>query len=102
MIRPGGTFLICNELGARTGESVWTEKVSGMTVYTAEQLTKLLLEAGFHDAQAHEAKTGWLCLTVRAWCCLQASAVHGMMLKNEHGAGRGGKCGREKAQRPRL
>ena len=48
------------------GESVWTEKVSGMTVYTAEQLTKLLLEAGFHDAQAHEVKTGWLCLTVRA------------------------------------
>ena len=37
-----------------------------MTVYTAEQLTKLLLEAGFHDAQAHEAKTGWLYLTVRA------------------------------------
>ena len=66
VIRPGGTFLICNELGARTGESVWTEKVSGMTVYTAEQLTKLLLEAGFHDAQAHEAKTGWLYLTVRA------------------------------------
>ena len=66
MIRPGGTFLICNELGARTGESVWTEKVPGMTVYTAEQLTKLLLEAGFHDAQAHEAKTGWLYLTVRA------------------------------------
>ena len=66
VMRPGGTFLICNELGARTGESVWTEKVSGMTVYTAEQLTKLLLEAGFHDAQAHEAKTGWLYLTVRA------------------------------------
>ena len=66
VMRPGGTFLICNELGARTGESVWTEKVSGMTVYTAEQLTKLLLDAGFRDAQAHEAKTGWLCLTVRA------------------------------------
>lgn len=66
VLRPGGTFLICNELGARTGESVWTQKISGMTVYTAGQLETLLQEAGFQNAQAHEAKTGWLCITARA------------------------------------
>ena len=66
MLKPGGTFLICNECG---GENPRDEKrtriVSGMTIYTGAQLAAFLEQAGFRDIQIHRHPKGWLCLTAR-------------------------------------
>ena len=66
VLKPGGTFLICNECG---GENPRDEKrtriVSGMTIYTGTQLAAFLEQAGFRDIQIHRHPKGWLCLTAR-------------------------------------
>ena len=66
VLKPGGTFLICNECG---GENPRDEKrtriVSGMTIYTGAQLAAFLEQAGFRDIQIHRHPKGWLCLTAR-------------------------------------
>ena len=66
VLKPGGTFLICNECGGeREADEKWTEKIPGMTIYTAEELTGFLRQAGFTDIQAHRNGKGWLCVTAR-------------------------------------
>ncbi len=65
VLKPGGTFLICNESGGDTnsGEK-WTEIIDGMTVYKDIELKTYLEQVGFHDVQIHKRKS-WLCVTVR-------------------------------------
>lgn len=66
VLKPGGTFLICNECG---GENVkdekWTKKISGMTIYRDAQLKAVLEQVGFCGVQIHKNEKGWLCLTAQ-------------------------------------
>lgn len=62
VLRPGGTFFICNECDE---DNKWTDIVSGMKIYTADELTQVLTKAGFTDIVMHKNDKGWLCATAR-------------------------------------
>ena len=65
MLKPGGTFLICNESSGDTDKDErWTKLIGGMTIYKGTQLKVYLEQAGFHDVQIHKKKS-WLCITAR-------------------------------------
>ena len=65
VLKPGGTFLICNESNGDTDrDEKWTEIIGGMTIYKDVELKVYLEQAGFHDVQIHKKKS-WLCIT--AW-----------------------------------
>ena len=65
VLKPGGTFLICNECSDPVKDSKWPELINGMTVYRDTQLKDALEQAGFRDVQARRNKMGWLCVTAR-------------------------------------
>lgn len=66
VLKPGGTFLICNECsGDVAGGDRWEKRIEGMTVYTGEQLKTMLEQAGFRELQVHRSRRGWLCVTAR-------------------------------------
>lgn len=63
VLRPGGTFLICNEDGDPSNDQ-WTNIIEGMTVYGKEELNLFLKNAGFCSIKSDiETKKGWLCIT---------------------------------------
>ena len=65
VLKPGGTFLICNESnGDSDKDERWTEIIGGMTIYKDAELKTYLEQAGFHDVQIHKKKS-WLCITAR-------------------------------------
>ena len=65
VLKPGGTFLICNESSGDTDkDKKWTEIIGGMTIYKDVELKAYLEQAGFHDVQIHKKKS-WLCITAR-------------------------------------
>ena len=65
VLKPGATFLICNESnGDSDRDERWTEIIGGMTIYKDAELKTYLEQAGFHDVQIHKKKS-WLCIT--AW-----------------------------------
>ena len=65
VLKPGGTFLICNESNGDTDrDEKWTEIIGGMTIYKDIELKAHLEQAGFHDVQIHKKKS-WLCITAR-------------------------------------
>ena len=65
VLKPGGTFLICNESNGDTDkDEKWTEISGGMTIYKDTQLKAYLEQVGFHEVQNHKKK-GWLCVTAR-------------------------------------
>ena len=64
VLKPGGTFLICNECGGENPkDEKWTEMIGGMRIYKAGELKAALETAGFRDVQIHKNTKGWLCLT---------------------------------------
>ena len=66
VLRPGGTFFICNECSGDTGKNVkWTEMIDGMTIYRDSQLRETLEQSGFHDVRIHKNNKGWLCVTAK-------------------------------------
>lgn len=62
VLKPGGTFLICNEC---SGGSVWEDKIDGMRAYNDSELKEMLEGAGFCGIQIHKKEKGWLCVTAR-------------------------------------
>ena len=65
VLKPGGTFLICNECsGDAAHDGVWTKLIGGMTIYRDTELEACLRQAGFHAVQIHK-KNGWLCVMAR-------------------------------------
>ena len=65
VLKPGGTFLICNESNGDTDkDEKWTEIIGGMTIHKDIELKAYLEQAGFHDVQIHKKKS-WLCITAR-------------------------------------
>ena len=65
VLKPGGTFLICNECGDPEKYSKWTEIIDGMTIYRDTELQAALEQAGFQHVQTHSNKMGWLCVTAQ-------------------------------------
>ena len=66
VLKPDGTFLICNECGGdRAGDDKWTRRIAGMTVYRDTQLSAALEQAGFRELRIHKSKRGWLCVSAR-------------------------------------
>ena len=65
VLRPGGTFLICNESNGDTDkDEKWTAIIGGMTIYKDVELKVYLEQTGFHEVQIHKKKS-WLCVTAR-------------------------------------
>ena len=62
VLKPGGTFLICNESNGDTDkDEKWTEIIGGMTIYKDIELKAYLEQAGFYEVQIHKKKS-WLCV----------------------------------------
>ena len=65
VLKPGGTFLICNESNGDTDkDEKWTKIIGGMTIYKDAELKAHLEQADFHEVQIHKKKD-WLCVTAR-------------------------------------
>ena len=63
VLKPGGTFLICNESnGDSDKDEKWTEIIGGITIYKDIELKAYLEQAGFYEVQIHKKKS-WLCVT---------------------------------------
>ena len=54
MLKPGGQFAVMLEV--IEGDSVWTNVVEGMTVYSPEQLKEMLEQAGFSNVEVFRKK----------------------------------------------
>ena len=66
VLKPGGTFFICNEANGETAkDDKWTQIINGMTIYTDADLKVYLEQAGFGRVQSHKNKKGWLCVTAQ-------------------------------------
>ena len=66
VLKPGGTFFICNEANGETAkDDRWTQIINGMTIYTDTALKEYLEKAGFCQIQSHKNKKGWLCVTAQ-------------------------------------
>ena len=64
VLKPDGTFLICNESSGDTDkDEKWTEIIGGMTIYSGDELKTFLENAGFCNVQIHKNKMDWLCVT---------------------------------------
>ena len=63
VLKPGGTFLICNESNGDTDkDEKWTELIGGMTIYRDVELKAVMQEAGFMNIQIHKNPKDWLCV----------------------------------------
>lgn len=66
VLKPGGTFFICNESSGDTDkDDKWTERISGMTIYQDVQLKAAMEQAGFRHVQIHKNPKGWLCVIAK-------------------------------------
>lgn len=66
VLKPGGTFLVCNECSGDTAkDDKWTEIVEGMRIYNDAKLRSAMEQAGFGDVRVHKNRRGWLCVTAR-------------------------------------
>ena len=66
VLKPGGMFLICNEVPDSEDGRKWTGIIDGMRVYSNAELEMSLTGAGFGDLafHTHTCRT-WLCVTAR-------------------------------------
>lgn len=66
VLKPSGSFLICNEVAEPKQAEKWVDVVGQMRVYTKKELHGLLTRAGFSDVGIHLHENGhWLCITAR-------------------------------------
>lgn len=61
VLKPGGRFLICNEAGDPADKS-WTDRIDGMSVYSSDELSRLLTNTGFTIMGKDTHGKGRLCL----------------------------------------
>lgn len=64
VLKPGGTLLVVNEAdGTDPRDARWTRTIDGLAIYTEEQLTRFLHEAGFVSVRSsRDERRHWLCL----------------------------------------
>ncbi len=66
VLKPGGSFLICNECGGENDrDEKWTQKIEGMTIYRDKELKAYLEQAGFCGVEIYKNEKDWLCVTAR-------------------------------------
>lgn len=67
VLKKGGHFLICNELSARNDKNLkWENMISGMRIFEADELSNLLIQAGFENIKIYrEEKKGYLCIIAK-------------------------------------
>ena len=67
VLKPGGTFMICNESDGTDETALKYEKIiDGMKCYTAEQLTTALKTAGFSEVRTdHHTSKPWITVLAR-------------------------------------
>lgn len=66
VLKPGGVFLICNEVPDTETGRKWADLIDGMRVYSADRLRDFLTEAGFQAITSRTHPNGrWLCITGR-------------------------------------
>lgn len=66
VLKPGGTFLICNECSGDTDkDEKWTQRIEGMTIYRDAELKAALEQAGFREIEVHKNQKGWLCILAK-------------------------------------
>lgn len=64
-LRPGGTFLICNEESDPNNDK-WSKLIDGMTIYGHTHLEQLLKDAGFQNIRRDfNKKKDWMCITAQ-------------------------------------
>ena len=56
VLRKGGCFLISLETSDPKNGEMWTKRIAGMVVYTADDLKQLLVEAGFSSIETIHRK----------------------------------------------
>lgn len=65
VLKPNGTFFICNESNGDTDkDEKWVKKINGMTIYKDIELKAVLEKAGFVDVEVHKTKS-WLCILAK-------------------------------------
>lgn len=64
VLKPGGTLLVVNEAdGTDPRDARWMRVIDGLAIYTEEQLTRFLQEAGFVSVRSRcDERRHWLCL----------------------------------------
>jgi ubiquinone/menaquinone biosynthesis C-methylase UbiE len=67
VLKAGGIFFICNETDGRNkSDKNWVNIIKGFTVYTADQLTSYLNEAGFTEIKtAVDTGRHWMCISAK-------------------------------------
>lgn len=66
VLKPNGTFFICNESNGDTDkDEKWVKKINGMTIYKDIELKAVLEKAGFVEIEVHKTKCGWLCVLAK-------------------------------------
>ena len=61
ILKDRGNFVIACEM-ADPSNTVWSNMIDGMTVYSGEQLEDHLLKAGFTSVKAESTNKHWVCL----------------------------------------
>ncbi len=63
VLEKDGTFFICNETDGEDPEGLqWEQDIAGLKVYTIEEVTELLRQAGFSDVTAvRKPEDHWVC-----------------------------------------
>lgn len=64
VLKGGGLFMICNE-ASDPANTFWTDRIEGMTVHTADEITHLLTGAGFADIRAIRGRCEEICVIAR-------------------------------------
>ncbi len=65
VLKENGLFLICNEVARPEGAERWIDLLD-LSIYTKEELSRILLQAGFCGISCEEHENGkWLCVTAR-------------------------------------
>lgn len=65
VLKDGGQFLICNEMSLPEESEMWINMLH-LSVYTKEELSEALSEAGFSSVKTYSHKNGkWLCVVAR-------------------------------------
>lgn len=63
VLKPNGTFMICNEAsGENPKDEKWVKIIGGMKIYNSEQIRKPLESAGFTDIKIDKNEKNWLCV----------------------------------------
>lgn len=58
VLRDGGRFMIANETDDPSVD--WAGEIEGLTVFTLDELSSMLLDAGFSGTETHRGPDGWV------------------------------------------